>query len=149
MLLLVVLRNIQLKKNLLALKYCFGFFKWRKYKCMKEDIKLFNKIVDQFLYEESKSPVTEYIEPKHLKNKVDISLSDQPIEKEEFENIVTDLVLKTPKTASKMFFNQLFGGRKSKAVLGDLLAALLNSSMYTYKVAGVHSRRRKRKSSSR
>ena len=35
-----------------------------------------------------------------------------------------------------MFFNQLFGGRKSKAVLGDLLAVLLNNSMYTYKVAG-------------
>jgi sulfinoalanine decarboxylase/sulfinoalanine decarboxylase/aspartate 1-decarboxylase len=35
-----------------------------------------------------------------------------------------------------LFFNQLFGGRQSKAVLGDLLAVMLNNSMYTYKVAG-------------
>ena len=32
--------------------------------------------------------------------------------------------------------NSIFGGRQSKAVLGDLLAVLLNNSMYTYKVAG-------------
>ncbi|MEC8831771.1 MAG: aminotransferase class V-fold PLP-dependent enzyme, partial [Bacteroidota bacterium] len=34
------------------------------------------------------------------------------------------------------FFNQLFGGRNGKAVLGDLLAVVLNNSMYTYKAAG-------------
>lgn len=40
------------------------------------------------------------------------------------------------KNSNKFIFNQLFGGRQSKAVLGDLLAVLLNNSMYTYKVAG-------------
>ena len=35
-----------------------------------------------------------------------------------------------------MFFNQLFGGRHSKAVLGDLLAVMLNNSMATYKISG-------------
>ena len=37
---------------------------------------------------------------------------------------------------TKLFFNQLFGGRNPYATLGDLLAVLLNNSMYTYKVAG-------------
>ena len=46
------------------------------------------------------------------------------------------MVLKTPKTATNRFFNQLWGGRNSKAVLGDLLAVMLNTSMYTYKVSG-------------
>ena len=50
--------------------------------------------------------------------------------------VLKDLVLKTPKTASNRFFNQLWGGRNSKAVLGDLLAVMLNTSMYTYKISG-------------
>jgi sulfinoalanine decarboxylase/sulfinoalanine decarboxylase/aspartate 1-decarboxylase len=45
-------------------------------------------------------------------------------------------LLKSTKSSSKLFFNQLFGGRHSKAVLGDLLAVILNNSMATYKIAG-------------
>ena len=41
-----------------------------------------------------------------------------------------------PHQKQQLLFNQLFGGRQGKAVLGDLLAVLLNNSMYTYKVAG-------------
>jgi sulfinoalanine decarboxylase/sulfinoalanine decarboxylase/aspartate 1-decarboxylase len=103
---------------------------------MKEDINLFNIIADALLKEEIDKPVVDYIPVSKLDQAVDISLSNNPINKEEFEEIVKDLILKTPKTSSRMFFNQLFGGRKSKAVLGDLLAVLLNNSMYTYKVAG-------------
>ncbi len=53
-----------------------------------------------------------------------------------FKKVLKDVLIATPKTATNLFFNQLFGGRQSKAVLGDLLAVLLNNSMYTYKVAG-------------
>jgi len=49
---------------------------------------------------------------------------------------LTEIIKRTPKTASTSFFNQLFGGRLGKATLGDLLAVMLNTSMYTYKVAG-------------
>ena len=103
---------------------------------MKEDIKLFNVITEALLKEEIEEPVVDYIPVNELDQSVDISLSKNPINKDEFEEILKDLVLQTPKTSSRMFFNQLFGGRKSKAVLGDLLAVLLNNSMYTYKVAG-------------
>ena len=103
---------------------------------MKEDIELFNIITEALLKEEVEKPVVDYIPSNELDQSIDVSLSENPINKEEFSEIVKDLVLKTPKTSSKMFFNQLFGGRKSKAVLGDLLAVLLNNSMYTYKVAG-------------
>ena len=44
----------------------------------------------------------------------------------------------TPNTASNQFFNQLFGGRITAATMADMLAALFNNSMYTYKVAGPH-----------
>ncbi len=103
---------------------------------MKEDIKLFNIIAEALLKEEIDKPVADYIPASQLDHSVDISLSKNPISKDEFSEVLKELVLETPKTSSRMFFNQLFGGRKSKAVLGDLLAVLLNNSMYTYKVAG-------------
>ena len=82
---------------------------------MKEDIKLFNVIADALLKDEIEKPVTDYIPVNELDQTVDISLSQNPIGEEEFSKILKDLVLKTPKTSSRMFFNQLFGGRKSKA----------------------------------
>ncbi len=44
----------------------------------------------------------------------------------------------TPRTATRRFWNQLFGGRDEAALVGDIVASALNSSMYTYKVAGPH-----------
>ena len=55
---------------------------------------------------------------------------------DEFKSVLKNVLISTPKTATNLFFNQLFGGRQGKAILGDLLAVLLNNSMYTYKVAG-------------
>lgn len=104
---------------------------------MKEDIELFNIIANELLINEIEHPVADYIDVNELNQAADLSLSEEPVDKETFLAVVKDLVLKTPKTSSKMFFNQLYGGRKSKAVLGDLLAVMLNNSMYTYKVAGV------------
>lgn len=49
-----------------------------------------------------------------------------------------DIIEHTPCTNGPAFFNQLFGGRDSAAALGEITASLLNSSMYTYKVAGPH-----------
>ena len=46
------------------------------------------------------------------------------------------MVFTSPRTATNAFFNQLFGGRQEKAILGDLLSVMLNNSMYTYKAAG-------------
>ncbi|MBC8370063.1 MAG: aminotransferase class V-fold PLP-dependent enzyme [Planctomycetes bacterium] len=42
----------------------------------------------------------------------------------------------TPQTSSPRFLNQLFGGRQNYAAAADMLTALLNVSMYTYKAAG-------------
>ena len=56
--------------------------------------------------------------------------------RDRFKSTLKDLIKSTPKTASTSFFNQLFGGRINRATLGDLLAVMLNNSMYTYKVAG-------------
>ncbi|MFT5723309.1 MAG: sulfinoalanine decarboxylase [Bacteroidia bacterium] len=105
-------------------------------KLLQSDLKLFNELVEVLLDEEEENPVAERIEIPDLHHKLDLTLGDNPIVDEELKERLKELVIATPKTATKLFFNQLFGGRQSKAILGDLLAVMLNNSMYTYKVAG-------------
>ena len=103
---------------------------------IKQDIATFNDIFDALLQDEIDHPVTEAVEPEVLLKQLDIGLRDEPMPDEAFNKNLKELVLKTPKTSSHRFYNQLFGGRKGRAILGDLLAVVLNNSMYTYKVGG-------------
>ncbi|OUR94444.1 cysteine synthase [Flavobacteriales bacterium 34_180_T64] len=103
---------------------------------MHKDLKLFNDLVEFLLSEEKNNPVAKPIETDLLYKTLDLSLNEHPALDADFKQTLLDIVKYTPKTASTSFFNQLFGGRLSKATLGDLLAVMLNNSMYTYKVAG-------------
>ena len=102
----------------------------------KEDLDLFREIAEALVAAEDKQPVVPPIPTDELFSRLSLDLPDQATPEATYRQVVQDLVLATPRTASREFFNQLFGGRQSKAVLGDLLAVLLNNSMYTYKVAG-------------
>ncbi len=103
---------------------------------MQKDLELFKRLAQKLLDAEKKQPVINPVPASKMYAKLDITLSDQPTNAAQFEAVLEQLILQTPRTATKLFFNQLFGGRQSKATLGDLLAVLLNNSMYTYKVAG-------------
>jgi glutamate/tyrosine decarboxylase-like PLP-dependent enzyme len=103
---------------------------------MNETLSIFNSIVEDFLIDEANHPVAEFVAADELFHRVDLDLNDKPISTAELKTVLQDLVFKTPRTATNAFFNQLFGGRNDKAVLGDLLAVILNNSMYTYKAAG-------------
>lgn len=102
-----------------------------------KEIAQFSQITANLIKDEEENPISERIEIKNLKQTIDIELTDEAMDNELFYPLLQKVALATPKTASKLFFNQLFGGRQSKAILGDLLAVVLNNSMYTYKVAGV------------
>ena len=103
---------------------------------IKDDLILFNEIVNEFLNDEKLNPISKKINIEDLHKTLDLSLSENPITKKEFSESLRKLILSSPKSSSKLFFNQLFGGRHSKAVIGDLLAVLLNNSMATYKISG-------------
>ena len=103
---------------------------------IRNDLKLFNSIVEDFLIDEQENPISKKIDIIDLYKRIDLKLEDKPAVSEEFTSNLRKLVLATPKSSSKLFFNQLFGGRHSKAILGDLLAVLLNNSMATYKISG-------------
>jgi sulfinoalanine decarboxylase/sulfinoalanine decarboxylase/aspartate 1-decarboxylase len=104
---------------------------------MKSDLSTFMKLAQGLIVDEDKHPVSTRIPAHMLKETLSISLCEDGIDEDNFTKILKEVVLATPKTSSNLFFNQLFGGRESKAVLGDLLAVMLNNSMYTYKVGGV------------
>jgi sulfinoalanine decarboxylase/sulfinoalanine decarboxylase/aspartate 1-decarboxylase len=103
---------------------------------MKNALDLFQKITNDLLVDEKDNPVAKHIPSSELFDTLDLSLKGDPLSEDEFEKVVRELVFASPRTATKGFFNQLFGGRNDKAILGDLLAVMLNNSMYTYKAAG-------------
>jgi len=105
-------------------------------KKIKEDLALFNQLAKTFLEQEIQNPVAEYIDPEKVEEVIDIKLKEEGIADQELKKVLENILLKSPKSSSNLFFNQLFGGRNSKAVLGDLLTVLLNNSMATYKIAG-------------
>ena len=103
---------------------------------LKRELELFQKITKELLNKELAEPIIKPVQANNLWETINISLEEDSISEEEFEKIIREVVLSTPRTATRKFFNQLFGGRNPKATLGDLLAVMLNNSMYTYKVAG-------------
>lgn len=103
---------------------------------MKNALQIFQKISSELMQEEAKEPVARHIPSKDLYQTLDLDLKEESLGESEFETILRSLVLATPRTATKGFFNQLFGGRNEHAILGELLAVVLNNSMYTYKAAG-------------
>ena len=103
---------------------------------MHNDIALFSELCDELFKEETNQPVAKPIPTSELYNQIDLSLNPNGEMDDVFKDTLKKVIKSTPKTASKSFFNQLFGGRIGKATLGDLLAVMLNNSMYTYKVAG-------------
>ena len=103
---------------------------------MEKNIDEFLKLTQKLKDDEAKKPVADYIPSSQVYEKLNLSLENEGISDEEFLKSLEELILATPRTATNGFFNQLFGGRNGKAVLGDLLSVILNNSMYTYKAAG-------------
>ena len=103
---------------------------------MQKDLELFKRLAQKLIDAEEEQPVINPVPAPNMYAELDITLSEEPTNAAHFESVLEQLILQTPRTATKLFFNQLFGGRQSKATLGDLLAVMLNNSMYTYKVAG-------------
>ena len=103
---------------------------------IKDDLLFFNELINDLINDELANPIAKATPTSELNSKFDLELKSSPAIPEDFKKELKKIVLNTPKSSSKLFFNQLFGGRHSKAILGDLLAVMLNNSMATYKIAG-------------
>lgn len=105
---------------------------------MKKELEIFNNIVDSLLAMEELDPVVKLGAPESMVKDFNLSVQDEAMSDGDFTALLEKVVLNTPRTASRSFFNQLFGGRVGAATLGELLSVMLNISMYTYKVGGPH-----------
>jgi len=103
---------------------------------MRKTLEKFTEITEDLLKDEEEHPVADFIPAEELFDSLDLELTEEGSPSSEFEEALKDLVMKTPRTGTNAFFNQLFGGRNEHAILGELLAVMLNNSMYTYKAAG-------------
>lgn len=102
----------------------------------KTDLNLFNELTKELIEDEKNHPVVSPISINDVFDKLNLELDIDPCNEQAFTQALRSLVMNTPRTATKKFFNQLFGGRNSKSTLGELLSVILNNSMYTYKVGG-------------
>lgn len=108
---------------------------------MSSPEKMLERVMEiaQALFEaERDEPVAPFRTPVEMGERVDLSIGERGLPPDEVLALVERVVLETPRTGSRRFFNQLFAGRDEIAAGAEMLTALLNSSMYTYKVAGPH-----------
>ncbi len=95
------------------------------------------ELLDRLLQSEIDHPVRPTLDPKKAVSDLGLAIPERGLPMDETLQRLKDVVLATPATTGSGFFNQLFGGREPVAVLADILAAVCNTSMYTYKAAGV------------
>ncbi|MEM9116120.1 MAG: pyridoxal-dependent decarboxylase, partial [Myxococcota bacterium] len=93
-------------------------------------------IMDQLQRAEDEQPVLPPEAPGPLSTRLGFDLPAEPRPWAEVAEDLKQLALSSPRTTTPAFFNQLFGGRMGSATAADMLASLLNQSMYTYRVAG-------------
>jgi len=87
---------------------------------------------------ESREGMAHYRSADDLLSEIDLSIRKEGVDDAALFESLRDVSRRSPRTGSNRFFNQLFGGRDAPAIAGDLLATVLNNSMYTYKAAGVN-----------
>lgn len=96
-----------------------------------------DELVQSLLQSETESPVRQTLDPAKAVDDLGLMIPAGGLTIEETIDKLRSVVFATPVTTGKGFYNQLFGGREPVAVLAEMLAAVLNTSMYTYKAAGV------------
>ena len=83
---------------------------------ISSDLVLFNELVEVLINEEEQHPVANRIDSNKLYKSVDLSLKTSPMVDDAFKSVLKEVIVSTPKTATNLFFNQLFGGRQGKAI---------------------------------
>lgn len=84
-----------------------------------------------------RTPVLQSLPPEELAKRLSLSLPRQGRPLEDLLVDAEQVLQYSVKTGHPRFFNQLFGGHDPAALLGEWLAALTNTSMYTYEAAPI------------
>lgn len=93
-------------------------------------------IAQEMLQREKDSARIPKIGAEQMAREIDVSLPRQGKSEADVFRQLREVIRRTPQTSNRRFFNQLWAGRVPMATAGEMLASLLNISMYTYKVGG-------------
>lgn len=93
-------------------------------------------IIDAFLARESAEIPSPPLTADQAKAGLDIAIPERGVGSAEALRRLREVVLATPTTGGPRFVNQLFAGREPLATAAEVITAVLNTSMYTYKAAG-------------
>ncbi|MGF1510713.1 MAG: pyridoxal phosphate-dependent decarboxylase family protein [Myxococcota bacterium] len=105
---------------------------------LPEAFESFRALVGRVLEAEREEPVRAPIPPQVVERMLPLRPPEHPRPWSDVAVDLERLATLGPRTSTQAFFNQLFGGRLGSATVADMLACLLNHSMYTFKVAGPH-----------
>lgn len=78
-----------------------------------------------------------YTKPNELAEIVGLELNNEPANPDEIENFIENYFKYSVNTNHDMYLNQLWSRTEDSSVIGELISALTNTSMYTYEVAPV------------
>jgi len=96
------------------------------------------KVLSQYDGSLRDGKVVDYHDYSALKNK--LKSLDIPVGSQSWENVWSTIKLyldNSVKTAHPQYFNQLWAGQSKPALVGSIIEAIANTSMYTYEVAPV------------
>ncbi len=82
-------------------------------------------------------PVVKFKMPGELSDIIDPAIRDDGVTEEVFLDLVDKYLEYSVRTGNKQFLNQLYSGFNFPAFIGEVIATLANTSMYTYEVAPV------------
>ncbi len=83
------------------------------------------------------TPVVDYLEPEALASRLDLGLGSSGVPASELVPLLESYLRYAVRSGHRQFHNQLWGGFDRAGFLGDVVASLANTSMYTYEVAPV------------
>lgn len=95
-----------------------------------------SEIAAEYVGREHQLPGGAQRDPTSLARELDLALGDAGIAPRAVMDRLRDVLRATPSSSSWRFVNQLFAGREPLATAGEMLAAIPNNSMYTFKAAG-------------
>lgn len=95
------------------------------------------ELAERLMERELRTDRTPPVSPEAIRSRLDLALPTEGLGREAALDKLERVVLASPSTSSRRFFNQLFAGREPIATSAEMLTAVLNNSMYTYKAAGV------------
>jgi glutamate/tyrosine decarboxylase-like PLP-dependent enzyme len=93
-----------------------------------------SSLIEQMLDWEQHLPAAELRKPEALRALA--AIGPQGRSAAEVLERLGEVMRATPSTSSPRFLNQLFGGREPLATVAEMLTAVTNVSMYTFKAAG-------------